>query len=64
MDGAKAPYENMNLQGQDGELRFTIEIKRAATGEIETVELIGKINDSLNEDEELKNGSNALDSGT
>lgn len=31
------------LQGQIGELRFTIEIKRAATGEVETHELIGRI---------------------
>ena len=29
------------LSGQVGELRMTIEIKRAATGETETVELIG-----------------------
>lgn len=30
-----------NLQGEPGELRMTIEIKRAATGKTETVELIG-----------------------
>ena len=29
------------LQGEPGELRMTIEIKRAATGKTETVELIG-----------------------
>ena len=29
------------LQGQPGELRMTIEIKRAATGKVETVELVG-----------------------
>lgn len=29
------------LKGQPGELRMTIEIKRAATGKTETVELIG-----------------------
>lgn len=33
----------INLGGQPGELRFTLEIKRAATGETETVELVGKI---------------------
>ena len=33
----------MELKGQEGELRFTLEIKRAATGETETVELVGKI---------------------
>jgi len=29
------------LNGQAGELRFTIEIKRAATGNVETFEMIG-----------------------
>ena len=32
-----------DLSGQAGELRFTLEITRAATGLTETVELIGKI---------------------
>jgi hypothetical protein len=32
-----------NLNGQSGELRFTIEIKRKDTGRVETVELVGKI---------------------
>jgi hypothetical protein len=32
-----------DLAGQIGELRFTLEIKRAATGETETVEMIGKV---------------------
>ena len=31
-----------SLTGQPGELRMTIQIKRAATGETETHELIGK----------------------
>lgn len=31
-----------NLQGQPGELRMTIQITRAATGETETYELVGK----------------------
>ena len=35
----------MELKGQEGELRFTLEIKRAATGETEIVELVGKIGD-------------------
>lgn len=39
------------LAGQPGELRFTIEITRAATGETETVELIGKIADEQEDDE-------------
>jgi len=49
----------MDLKGQEGELRFTLEIKRAATGQTETVELIGKIGDG--EIEQLlgeQNGSN------
>ena len=40
------------LKGQDGELRFTVEVKRAATGKVETYELIGRLD-----------GSNSLDSG-
>lgn len=60
----RKPREKMNLQGQEGELRFTIEIKRAETGETETVELVGKIGDSVNESKELENGCNTLDSGT
>lgn len=31
-----------NLTGQAGELRMSIEIKRAATGEVEKYDLIGK----------------------
>jgi hypothetical protein len=41
-----------NLQGQGGELRFTVEVKRAATGKVERYELIGKTD-----------GSHTLDSG-
>ena len=29
------------LQGKPGELRFTIEVKRKATGKVETFEMIG-----------------------
>jgi hypothetical protein len=36
------------LRGEAGELRFTIEIKRKATGKVETYNLIGKINDGSN----------------
>lgn len=39
----------IELSGTPGELRMTIEIKRAATGETETHELIGKV---IAEDEE------------
>lgn len=40
-----------DLQGQPGELRFTIEITRAATGETEVVELVGKIQPEEEESE-------------
>lgn len=36
-----------DLQGQIGEVRMTIQIKRAATGETETHELIGKVMDEV-----------------
>jgi hypothetical protein len=36
------------LKGKAGELRFTVEVKRAATGKTETFELIGKVNDGSN----------------
>lgn len=35
-----------NLNGQTGELRFTIEVKRKETGKTETYDLIGKIDGS------------------
>ena len=31
----------MDLNGKPGELRMTIEVKRAATGKVETYDLIG-----------------------
>ena len=43
------------LEGKPGELRFTVEIKRAATGKVETYEMIGKAEDD---------GSNPLDTGS
>lgn len=33
-----------NLQGQVGELRFTIEVTRKDTGKVETVEMVGFVN--------------------
>lgn len=36
----------IDLKGQEGELRFTVEVKRAATGEVQTFEMVGKIGDS------------------
>jgi hypothetical protein len=38
------------LQGQIGEVRMTIHIKRAATGETETHELIGKVMDEVKDE--------------
>lgn len=45
------------LNGQMGELRFTLEITRKETGKVETVELVG----FLDEDKlkELNNGSDS-----
>lgn len=43
------------LKAKPGELRFTIEVKRAATGKVETFEMIGRVGD---------HGSHAFDSGT
>lgn len=34
------------LEGQIGELRFTLEITRAETGETETIEMVGRIGDA------------------
>lgn len=48
----------MDIKGQEGELRFTLEIKRAATGETETVELVGKIGDGEIKQIGEQNGSN------
>jgi hypothetical protein len=50
----------IELQGQPGELRFTIEITRAATGKTETVELVGRITPQ----EEPDDGRNPFDSST
>lgn len=37
------------LNGQPGELRFTVEVKRKATGKVETYELIGKVGEQKKE---------------
>ncbi len=42
----------IQLQGQSGELRFTLQITRKDTGKVEEVELVGRITS-----EELANGS-------
>ena len=48
----------MDIKGQEGELRFTLEIKRAATGETDTVQLVGKIGDGEIKQLGEQNGSN------
>jgi len=46
----------IELSGQPGELRFTVEIKRKETGKVETYDLVGYLDaDKL---KELQNGSN------
>jgi hypothetical protein len=52
----------INLSGQMGELRFSVEVKRADTGKVEQYELVGY----LDEDKlkELQNGSDSQHSST
>lgn len=56
---------SMNLQGQPGELRMTIEVKRAATGKVDTFELVGHADpEKLKQILESENERNAQHSGT
>ena len=56
---------SMGLQGQPGELRMTIEIKRKETGKVETVELVGHADpEKLKQILENEHGSNAQHGGT
>jgi hypothetical protein len=48
-----------NLSGQAGELRFTVQITRKATGKVEEVELVGYLDEEKLK--ELQNGSDPLD---
>ena len=41
MKGRAMAAMGSNLQGQPGELRMTIEIKRKETGKVETFEMVG-----------------------
>lgn len=50
------------LEGQVGELRFTLQITRKETGKVEEVELIGRITDE--QLKELHHGSDPLDGRT
>lgn len=51
-----------DLQGKPGEIRMTIHIKRAATGETETHELVGKID--AQETKENSDGGDAQHSSS
>jgi hypothetical protein len=44
----------IDLAGMEGNVEFTLEIKRAATGKIETYQLVGRLEE---------NGSNTLGGG-
>ena len=50
----------ISLNGQPGEVRFTVEIKRAETGKVEQYDLVGYLDEAKLK--ELQNGSNSLDS--
>ena len=50
------------LQGQVGELAFTMQVTRKDTGKVEEFQLIGKITDE--QLKELQNGSDPLDGST
>ncbi len=56
----------MNICGNGGELRMVVQIKRAATGETETHELVGRMTPEQEQQllKEKENGDNPLDSGS
>jgi len=41
--------EGSSLSGPPAELRMTIQVKRAATGQVETFELVGHVQESEND---------------
>ncbi len=52
----------IDLQGQPAEVRFTLTIKRAATGKEETFEMVGHTLPAP-EEKEPDHGNDTLDSG-
>jgi hypothetical protein len=50
-----------DLVGQNAEIRFTVQVKRADTGKIEEFEMVGKIQP---QEEEENHGSNTQHSST
>jgi hypothetical protein len=51
----------IELMGQPGELRFTVEVKRKETGLVEKYDLVGYLDEDKLKENYL--GSNTLDSG-
>lgn len=51
-----------DLQGQVGELSFTVQVTRKETGKVEEYQLTGFVNEE--QLKELTNGSDTLDSGS
>lgn len=51
-----------SLQGQHGELRMTVQVKRAATGLVEEFELVGGVTAEQAEQLGLKEADNGRDS--
>ena len=49
-----------NLNGQLGELRFTVQVTRGDTGKVEEYELVGRITEE--QVKEIQDGSHPLDS--
>ena len=52
----------MNIKGQLGELRMTVQITRKETGKVEEVELTSRITDQKTHEQCLKEISNGGDS--
>lgn len=52
----------INLSGQMGELRFSVEVKRADTGKVEQYELVGYLDE--NKLKEFQNGSDSQHGST
>lgn len=50
-----------NLSGDVGELRFTVQITRKATGQVEEIELVGRITEE--QVKEIQDGCNSFHGG-
>ena len=47
----------MDIQGQPAEVRMTIEVKRAETGQVETFELVGTVQGEDDGDDTLNSST-------